>query len=479
MGIVPLAELDYEPPFVAAAIRPGKRTTHASVPLTDLDSEASIAQAIHYLKHNAPEAVEGAGGDETTYKVATRLRDFGLSEATAFDLLSEHWNEAGKAIPPWSPDDLRDKVENAFRYATGAWGGMSGLAEFDDVTDILEPEKKRSRLYRVAYKDAVSRATDQPAHPLIKGLIDQSAMAVIYGASNSGKTFLTLDLAFHIATGRPWQGRKTSAGLVVYIAAEGGRGIFKRIAALRKHFDVTDAPLDVVPCPINMLDSRADVSDLIALVREAEAEHGEPARMVVVDTLSRALAGGDENASTDMGAFVKNADKLRAAVNATVCIVHHSGKDAARGARGWSGLRAATDTEIEIIDSTIRVSKQRDLEPIADLRFKLRPIEIGKDEDGDRIASCVVQIVTGSEFMKIEPNAAEQEMLDAFEAAAREANNDKWREQVVTTEAWDDVYMSWFEGRNAPAYRHRNRLRTRLAEIGHVRKVKHGQWVST
>lgn len=486
MTIIPLASLDAEPAWLAEIIRTAKkpRTVKTTHPVIDLDLPDAIARATDYLVHHAPEAVEGAGGDETTYKVAARLRDFGLSQSTAFDLLSMHWNEAGKAIPPWPPEDLRQKVDNAFQYATGTWGGLSGIAEFDAV-EILEPEKKRGRLYRVPYAEAAARFAEQPAHPLIKGLLDQSAMAVIYGASNSGKTFLVLDFAFHIATGRPWQGRKTSPGLVVYVAAEGGRGIYKRIAALRQRFGVDKAPLDIIPCPINLRDSRADIADLIALIHEAESNHGQPARMVVIDTLSRALAGGDENASTDMGAFVKNADKIREAVNATLCIVHHSGKDQARGARGWSGLRAATDTEIEVVENTIKVSKQRDLEPMRDLRFRLVSVDLGKDEDGDRISSCVIEITTANEFLKIDPDPAAQKMLDAFEVAQQEGWEAGGRKgerdaQIVTTEQWDDVYEASFEGGTdrIPLPRQRSRLRTRLVEMGHVRKIDKGRWAA-
>src|SRR5262249_45871888 len=150
-----------------------------------------------------------------------------------------------------------------------------------------------------------------------------------------------LDLAFHISTGKPWQGFKVKQGLVIYIAAEGGRGIFKRLAALKKEHAITeDIPLAVVPCPINLLDSsrEGDTNKLIELIRQAEAHYGQKAVLIVVDTLSRALSGGDENAPTDMGTFVRHVDKIRLITDAHLALVHHSGKDQAKGMRGWSGM---------------------------------------------------------------------------------------------------------------------------------------------
>jgi hypothetical protein len=59
---------------------------------------------------------------------------------------------------------------------------------------------------------------------------------------------------------------------------------------------------------------------------------------LILDTLSRALAGGDENSSVDMGRLIARCDAVREMLGCTLEYVHHSGKDKSRGARGWSGL---------------------------------------------------------------------------------------------------------------------------------------------
>jgi len=239
-----------------------------------------------------------------------------------------------------------------------------------------------------AFDDAAANALDGAALPLVKGVLDQGAMTILYGESNAGKTFVAMDLAYHIARGLPWAGRKTAALPVLYIAAEGGKGARKRAAALAARHGPAVAFWFLMH-PVNLLRADADLQPLIAAVRAT----GERFGLIVVDTLSRAMAGGDENASTDMGAMVKHLDALRSATGAHLMAVHHSGKDRARGARGHSLLRAATDTEIEIVDGVISVTKQRDLDGGFSSGFVLDVVTLGVDGDGDPVTSCTVRLV--------------------------------------------------------------------------------------
>lgn len=257
------------------------------------------------------------------------------------------------------------------------------------------------------------------ARPLIKGLLDAGSMAVLYGESNTGKTFVALDMAWHIATGQPYGGMRTTQAPVVYVVAEGGRGMAKRMAALVQTRPGTeDAPLWTLSSPIDLLDPNAD---LVPLTKAILALPERPA-LIVLDTLSRVLAGGDENSSTDMGALVKHFDLMRAKTGAALMTVHHSGKDRARGARGHSLLRAATDTEIEIADNRIAVTKQRDLDKSWASSFILEPVTVARDPDGDAIASCTVKLVSdeqaGEASLGKGPTPLEQSVLDAAAALA-------------------------------------------------------------
>ncbi len=241
----------------------------------------------------------------------------------------------------------------------------------------------------------------EPGGSLVEGLLDAGAMSVAFGPSNSGKSFWCLDLALHIAAGIPWRGRAIpSPGLAVHVASEGGTKFVNRlVAAAKQHHDVADAPLAVMPARINLLVPDADIPSLLAALRDAELASGRPLRLIVVDTLARAMAGGDENSAVDMTAFVSNIDALREATGAHVQVVHHSGKDQTKGSRGHSSLRAACDTEIEVTrtgaegtkEAAAIVRKQRDLQGDEVFPFTLAEVEVGRTRAGQPVTSAVVE----------------------------------------------------------------------------------------
>ncbi|BDA86372.1 hypothetical protein Sa4125_39140 [Aureimonas sp. SA4125] len=278
-----------------------------------------------------------------------------------------------------------------------------GETDTPTPTAALDPTGKK-RFSFDDFADLAAVAMQSSAKPLIKGLLDQGAMSILYGESNTGKTFVAMDLAYHVASGRPWADMHSAGMMVVYVAAEGGRGVSKRIAALQRKFPNDAAPpFKVLRSSVDLLRGDTDLMPLIASIRELGVDVG----MIVIDTLSRAMAGGDENASTDMGAMVRHLDKLRAATGAHLMAVHHSGKDRAKGARGHSLLRAATDTEIEITAGDdargeIRVTKQRDLDRSFSTGFALEPAMLGFDDDGNIVTSRTVRLLP--KMAATEPN---------------------------------------------------------------------------
>lgn len=261
---------------------------------------------------------------------------------------------------------------------------------------------------------------------LVKGLLDVAVMAVIYGPSNSGKTFWTIDLAYHIAIGAPWRGRRVIQASVLYLAAEGGRGVINRVAALKQAHGVLDVPLAVKRAGLDLLHDQADLQHIVDLSAEVKARLPDAPHLIVIDTLSRVMAGGDENSAADMTALIRNIDAIRATTGATTLLVHHTGKDAARGARGHSSLRAATDTEIEIANEdgarAAVVTKQRDHNGGETFAFDLESVTLGTDQDGDEVTSCIVKIADAEEFK-----------------AAKKAAKGRGKNQQIIMEAFDQM----------------------------------------
>jgi hypothetical protein len=275
------------------------------------------------------------------------------------------------------------------------------------------------------FRDITPALTD---NYIVKNLIGADTMSVIYGPSNSGKTFWTLDLAFHIAAGIPWRGRRVNRTGVLYLAAEGGKGVANRIAALKAVRGVGDIPLALRRAGLDLLKQEADLQIVYALAQEVKAASGGRV-MVVIDTLSRVMAGGDENSAADMTALIRNIDAIREATNCHIMLVHHSGKDVARGARGHSSLRAATDTEIEVQNEdgnrAAIVTKQRDYQGGETFAFELKGVVLGEDQDGDEVSSCVVEVRDGEDFEAAKKAAKgrgknQQIIMDTFDQMVAE-----------------------------------------------------------
>lgn len=235
------------------------------------------------------------------------------------------------------------------------------------------------------------------ADELVEGTIGRNAMAVIYGDSNTGKTFLAIDLGCAIARGVPWMGRRVEGGLVVYLATESPASVRTRLRAYQKHHRCRVPNFLVVTSPVNLFRSSADTNAVIKLIRELESEHGVKCELIIGDTLARMAAGANENSGDDMTLVLENLDKIRTEVRATVLPIHHTGKDAAKGMRGWSGMRAAIDTELEVtVDSTgigaVEVTKQRDLAGKGSrIGYRLQVIPLGRGKWGQDLTSCVVE----------------------------------------------------------------------------------------
>ncbi len=250
---------------------------------------------------------------------------------------------------------------------------------------------ERPRLQVLTLDELLHR---RPTEWLLKGVIPSRSLAMIYGESSSGKTFCAIDLCLSIARGVPWHDKKTRKGAVLYVAAEAQYSIGVRLRAYIKHHHLENEslPFYVVPRPVDLCDGVDGQDALIRTCLDLAAKGNEPS-LIVLDTLNRVMGAADENSAADMGGLIKAVDRLRRKTGATVMLIHHSGKDRNRGARGHSSLRAAVDVEIEVSSTSsgrcAKVTKSRDGTDDARFLFRLHPVRLGLDEDLDDITSCV------------------------------------------------------------------------------------------
>ena len=243
-------------------------------------------------------------------------------------------------------------------------------------------------------------ASDMPVNPiawLVQDYLEQSALAVLFGPPGKGKSFLALDLACCVATGKSFHGLEVQQGAVFYIAGEGLQGLARRVRAWSLHnaksLDKVPLYISRGPAELDHSTQAARVAETIQLLVEA---CGQVPALIIIDTFARNF-GGDENSAADVGHFVREVDRhLRRNWNASVLILHHSGKDGERGARGSSALKGAVDVEYELSRNakegliTLTARKMKDAEEPPPLAFKLISIDI-QDDVGGQLTSAILQ----------------------------------------------------------------------------------------
>jgi hypothetical protein len=146
----------------------------------------------------------------------------------------------------------------------------------------------------------------------------------------------------------------------------------------------------------NFRDAKAS-EKVAAIACQMLTNFGGDCPVIVIDTYTAALGpGGSDCDPKDVSAFIENIKKHLLGIGCTVIINHHFGKDASRGGRGWSGLNAALDVELEIDRDddlrTMRVTKARDgsnSQPAFCYQFRGR--ELGLDNHGDQVTAVVVE----------------------------------------------------------------------------------------
>jgi AAA domain len=281
------------------------------------------------------------------------------------------------------------------------------VAEKGDVSDLIEAHgiEALARLidqlpapeHRTRpYLTIADLALLPPRSWLVEDLVPQGAVALLYGDSGVGKTFIAIDACVRIAASEPVFGRPVKSGLVLYVSLEGQSGLHDRIRGVCQEIGVINAdrlPLVVRTRSLNLL-SADSIGDLIPAVRVAETHRQISVALVVVDTLSRAMPGADENGA-DMSRAVQGLTRIQHETGATVLAIHHTGKNGDRGPRGHTSLRAGVDTELFISRQTsaraLTVTKQRDGADQIAIPFQL--VAVSLSMEGEEQASTQTLVV--------------------------------------------------------------------------------------
>lgn len=373
-----------------------------AAPVAEQDRPEDIERAARFLADAAP-AVEGKGGDVHTFRVACELRDFGLTEGTALDIMAGEWN--ARCLPPWSPEELAAKVANAFSYGQNRPATKSTAAMAEGFGDAVTLDSTPAASPAPAAPDAPSlliRRRIRAGEPRaavrwrIKDVLPATGVGMIFGPPSAGKSTLVLDLAAHLTRGADWFGRRTRdrAGTLI-LACEGAGSLGTRLDALASDGE----PMAIEAWDIGSLSAAGLASlrpELAKLDAEWRGRHGFGVGLVVLDTISASGMIDDENANAKVAAALKALADFAGSVGAFGLAVHHPRKDG-ETFRGAGAFEGNTDLIFEVRRGTVpatgelSIYKARDAAP-GDLgRFRLRQVTLGQDDDGEPITACTVE----------------------------------------------------------------------------------------
>lgn len=323
------------------------------------DKQGDKERAKHWLLNDAELAVENHSGDATTYKVAAKLREFGLSADTVLDLMAENWN--GRCSPPWSIDDLQKKVENAYKYATNAQGADSPYAEFQAIPHIVD--------YASFAPDFFIPDTVAKRDWVFDDLALAKNVTVLTAPPGVGKSTFTIGIAISKATGKNIMGfNPRGAGNVLLLNNEDDmQELTRRTKAICQHYSVTNEDLyenDAMGASARsklmmqsgenrqlMIAQRAnnvlkpkDVDDLIATIITRNI------KLLIIDPFSETHPA-NENDNGEIGLVARMYREVAQKAGCAIILVHHDRKPdkadstghvgnmyAARGASSLAGV---------------------------------------------------------------------------------------------------------------------------------------------
>ena len=415
----------------------------------DADIETSISFVIFDSIESWGRVFAARGNDVDPFRLLIRAtcdlwRDLSLGRQTNPEFFQYDKIAAGDALMEFAQasgidtDRAQKYIAEVFsphlRVVVAAYESAVEIKEPDEPLTSRADEKKAEQPDRskkqqfTLYRDLATTSTKEW---LVKNLLGHQEASASYGAPGSGKSVLVEDMGLHIAGGLQWHGREVRQGAVCYVALERRMLVERRAIAFRKHHAIQDLPFAIIGGVYDFRDPRT-ATTVAEIIEQVEHQTLQQTALIIIDTISRALAGGDENSPKDMGAIVATTARLQEATGAHVAWVHHVPINAGERLRGHGALLGALDTTINVEklangQRTATVIKANDSEEGQRITFTLKSVDIGIETT----APVVVQAEEQPRITSSEPRLTknQQTMFSLLHAAGPGG---------LTTEQWNE-----------------------------------------
>jgi phage/plasmid primase-like uncharacterized protein len=279
---------------------------------------------------------------------------------------------------------------------------LASLRGIHSVKELLGQKKNKIEILQVDQMESI------PEKWFIKKILPSKKVGLVFGRSGHMKSFVVIDMALHLATGRDWHGHRVNdTHNVLYVCGEGASGIRNRVISWKKHHKITQpVPFYMTSSPVLLLE-REQTDLMLEAIEDfmIESNINQYPSIIVIDTLNRNFGDGDENSTKDMTAFVNVLEDLHKKTGSMFLIVHHSSKGNEETARGNASLTNSCDVAFKVeMTNELQVrqgfekpkiqltnTKMKDYAVPDPQYFTPKTIVLGKDEDGEDITSVVME----------------------------------------------------------------------------------------
>lgn len=355
----------FPPQQIAEPVSAATQATTGSSTLSEMASgRVRVADLLDAIRR-------GDNWHNNMVRLVAHLAASGRSDAEILGLA------AGITLPGYSVDQTAREMMTSLRGARQKWA----LPEPDEQGVEAEEATREDADSVFTLLDMDELEALPPPTWLIDNLIADFGLSILYGDPGTGKSFIALDMALRLAYGMDWHGTPAKGTGVLYVAGEGSRGLGKRVKGWRREhaMEGVDAPFLLLPVAVQLLDDK-DRAKLLRTIDAAKTRAGFDIGLTVIDTMSRASAGQDENSQEAMSKMIAACSAIQDHSRGAVLGIHHSGKDKERGMRGSTVLLGGCDASLKLTKSTgeqvkIEVEKQKDAEEIAPVFMQMKKVE--------------------------------------------------------------------------------------------------------
>ncbi|WP_169791123.1 AAA family ATPase [Rubellimicrobium mesophilum] len=292
---------------------------------------------------------------------------------------------------------------------------------------------------------------------LIKGLLTRGTSALLFGKSNTFKSFLAIDIACSVATGHTWHGQPIlDLGPVLYIATEGGRGVAtQRIPGWMEAHGIPPEernnihlyPQEVALDDDDAVEDLLDACASMRVQRDVVPGPGSPKgafRLIVVDIFGSSMEGSETDHETAR-AWVRNLNRIVRAVGCTVLVVAHSGWGDEKRLRGHSHFWGSFDTrlkaegDMKALTTVLTVDRHKDSDSQGRWGFRLQTVPVPGHEDQTTLVPLLSNDVKIAQHQRLggQAGTALQALSEALEHHGQAITKPGLpSDPVVTIEQW-------------------------------------------